>query len=89
MLLALGGSIIILAVWGSIVAIKVFIALSIASARKYRAKRTLVREMRRGGLPVSLARQIGDDYAPSTREILASLKKFLQVGSRLGGRPTT
>jgi hypothetical protein len=70
-----------MALWGSIMAIQVFAVISIAMARKSRAKREFVKEMRRSGMPMGLAREIGDDYAPSTLEILNALKSFLRSRS--------
>ena len=67
--------IILLTVWGSIITIKVTVAVLIASARKSRAKKALIKELRKGGLPKPLVRQIGDDYAPSTKEILTTIKR--------------
>jgi len=77
-ILALGTGLVRMALWGSIMAIQIFAVISIAMARKSRAKREFVKEMRTSGMPRDLAKEIGDNYAPSTLEVMNALKRTLR-----------
>ena len=84
--LALVASLVVLLFWTIVFGARLFYAYSQGSANKSRARRALMKEMVGGGLPRPLVREIGSNYAPSSREILAMVKGLLVNGTHLWRR---
>ncbi len=71
---------VVLLFWSLVLGGRLLFAYSQGSVDKSKARRALMREMAGGGLPVPLAREIGSNYAPRSKEILAMVKGLLLGG---------